>query len=71
MEDEDYQEEDEKAFCKAFYQMANKVENLFADYQERLVKKKMKKEKEDDNALLNQGKGGRPYEPPSPSSSSS
>ena len=64
MEYEEYREEDEKALRKAFYQ-------LFADYQDRLAKKKMKREKVEDNALLNQGRGGDPFEPPSPSSSSS
>ena len=43
--------EDEKAFYKAFYQMADKVEKIFTDYQERLEKKKTKKEKAHDNAL--------------------
>ena len=33
MEDEDYQGEDENAFHKAFYQMVDIVEKLFADYQ--------------------------------------
>ena len=50
MASEDYREEDEKAFRKDFYQMADRVEKLFADYQERLDKKKRKKEKEKDNA---------------------
>ena len=68
MADEDYREEDEKYLCKAFYQMVDIVEKMFADYQEILEKKKMKKEKADNNAL---GKGGYPYEPSSPSSSSS
>ena len=45
MASEDYREEDEKAFRKAFYQMADRVEKSFADYQERLDKKKRKKEK--------------------------
>ena len=68
MVDEYYRGEDEKAYCKAFYQMVDGVENLFTYYQERLEKKKTKKEKAENNAL---GKGGNPFEPPSPSSSSS
>ena len=40
MSDEDYRGEDEKAFRKEFYQMADIVEKLFADYQERLEKNK-------------------------------
>ena len=68
MVDEEYREEDEKAFRKDFYQMADIVEKLFADYQEILEKKKTKKEKAENNAL---GKGVDPYEPSSPSSSSS
>ena len=67
MASEDYREEDEKAFCKAFYQMTDRVEKLFADYQERLDKKKRKKEKEKDNASR---KGEYPSEPSSPSPSS-
>ena len=47
--------------------MADRVEKLFADYQERLDKKKRKKEKEKDNASR---KGEDPSEPSSPSSSS-
>ena len=68
MADEDYQGEDEKAFRKAFYQMTDIVEKLFSDYQERLEKKKMKKEQAKDNAW---GKGKDPSNPSSPSSSSS
>ena len=48
--------------------MADKVEKLFADYQERLEKKKRKKEKAKDNASR---KGEDPSKPSSPSSSSS
>ena len=48
--------------------MTDIVEKLFADYQEILEKKKMKKKKVEDNHL---GKGGDSYEPSSPSSSSS
>ena len=48
--------------------MADRVEKLFTDYQERLEKKKTKKEQAKDNAW---GKGKGPYEPSSPSSSSS
>ena len=51
--------------------MEDMVEKLFADYQERLGKKKMKKEKAGDNALLNHGKEGDPHDPPYPSSRSS
>ena len=68
MEDEGYWGEDEKAFRKAFYQMAGVVEKLFADYQERLKNKKTNKEKAKDNSL---GKGKDPSRPSSPSSSSS
>ena len=64
MADEEYQEEDEKAFHKAFYQMENQLEKLFVDYQERLEKK----EKAKNNDF---GKGGDPSNPSSPSSSSS
>ena len=62
MADEDYRGEYEKAFSKAFYQMGDIVEKMFAAYQERLEKKKMKKEKAEDNDL---GKGGDPSEPSS------
>ena len=48
--------------------MENRVEKLFAYYQERLDRKKRKKEKAKDNAL---GKGEDPSKPSSPSSSSS
>ena len=34
MADEEYKEEDEKAFRKTFYQKVNRVEKLFANYQE-------------------------------------
>ena len=68
MANEEIQEEDEKDFHKAFYQMVDIVEKMFANYQEILEKKKMKKEKEEDNAL---GKWGDPSEPSSPSSFSS
>ena len=64
--DEDYQEEDEKDFHKVFYQMEDMVEFFFVDYQDRLEKKKTKKEKEENIAL---GKGGDPYGPSSSSSS--
>ena len=50
MEDEDYQGEDEKAFHKDLYQMEDIVEKLFANYQERLEKNKIKKEIEKHNA---------------------
>ena len=46
MADKDYQEEDKKAFRKAFYQMVDWVEKLFANYKERLANKKTKKEKQ-------------------------
>ena len=68
MANEEYREEDEKAFRKDFYQMADIVEKMFAHYQERLTKKKMKKEKVEDNAL---GKREDHTEPSSPSSFSS
>ena len=68
MASEDYREEDEKAFRKGFYQMADRVEKLFAYYQRRLEKKEIKKEKAKDNAS---GKGEDPSETSSPSSSSS
>ena len=55
MEDEEYREEDENSFHKDFYQMADRVEKLFAYYQERLENKKNKKEKVKDNDLLNHG----------------
>ena len=45
MASEDYREEDEKAFRKAFYHMTDRVEFFFTDYQQRLVKKKRNKEK--------------------------
>ena len=51
MVDEEYREEDEKAFHKDFYQKVEIVEKLFAYYQERLEKKKMKKEKVENNVL--------------------
>ena len=68
MADEEYREEYEKAFCKDFYQMADIVEKMFANYQERLEKKKIKKEKAKNNAL---GKGGDPSDHSFPSFSSS
>ena len=68
MTDEYYQGEDEKAFLKDFYQMADIVEKLFADYQERLEKKKTKKEQSKENAW---GKGKDTSELSAPSSSSS
>ena len=68
MTDEYYKGEDEKAFHKSFYQMEDRVEKMFADYQEWLEKKKTKKQKENNNAL---GKGGDPSDPSSPSSSCS
>ena len=68
MENEDYQGEDEKAFHKAFYQMEDTIEKLFVDYQDRVEKNKMKKEKSKDNGL---GKVKDPYGPSSPSSFSS
>ena len=59
----------EKYFHKAFYQMADRVEQLFADYQERVTKKEKKKKiKEEDEASVNQEDGEEPPEPPSPSS---
>ena len=61
--------EDEKAFPKAFYQMEDQVEKLFVNYQERLEKKKTKKDQAKDNALGKRKKD--PFEPSSPSSSSS
>ena len=68
MADEEYWEEDEKAFHGNFYQMADRLEKMFVDYQERLAKKKTKKEKGKDNALGK--KGGDPSDPSPPSSSS-
>ena len=68
MASEDYREEDEKAFRKGFYQMADRVEKLFAYYQRILEKKEIKKEKAKDNASR---KGEDPSDPSSPSSSSS
>ena len=65
--DEDYRGEAENAFYKDFYQMADRVEKLFANYH-RLAKKKTNKEKADDNDLE---KGRDPSEPSSPPSSSS
>ena len=53
MEYEVYREEDEKVFREAFYHMEDRVEKLLAYYQKILVKKKMKKEKVEDNSLLN------------------
>ena len=68
MADEDYRWEYEKAFYKNLYQMVERVENLFVDYQERLENKKTKKEKAKDNAW---GKGKNPSKHSSSSSSSS
>ena len=60
MENEDYQVEDEKAFRKAFYQMVDRVEKLFGDYQRRLEKKIRKQMKTRGSTLGKKGNGGDP-----------
>ena len=64
-------------FHKVFYMMANKVDKFFADYEGRMakerkgseVKKEDKEVKDEGNASVNQGGGGK--EPPEPPSSPS
>ena len=59
-------------FHKVFYMMADKVDKLFADYEERTakerkgseVKKEDKEVKDEGNTSVNQGGGGE--EPPEP-----
>ena len=45
MVDEEFGEEDTMYFLKDFYQMADKVENLFTEYQKRLDKNEKDKVK--------------------------
>ena len=75
IEDDGVGTENEKAFHKAFYQMADMVEELFAYYQERKAKKENKKAmKIENDAYVNLGNGRNPPKPSSPywrSSSSS
>ena len=56
MVEEEFYIELEKYFHKSFYQMADRVEQLFVDDQERLNKKgkNKKKEKEEDAVSVNQ-----------------
>ena len=70
----------EAKFHKVFYMMADKVDKLFTDYEERMakegkgseVKKEDKEVKDEGNASVNQGGGGKePPEPPSSPSASS
>ena len=75
MDANDVRIEMEENFHKVFYMMADKVDKLFADYEERMekerkgseVKKEDKEVKEKGNASVNQGGGG--VEPPEPPSS--
>lgn len=50
MVDGDAHTENEKAFNKYFYNMENKVDKLFVDYEKKLIKKEKKEDKEEDNA---------------------
>ena len=70
----------EENFQKFFYMMADKVDKLFAYYEECMakerkgseVKKEDKEVKDEGNASVNQGGGGKePPEPPSSPSTSS
>jgi hypothetical protein len=72
MAEEDKRDEQEKKFHMVFYRMLEMVERMYGDYEKRMKKKGKKKEAHvDDDALVNQGDGGDPSEPPySPSSSS-
>ena len=80
MDANDARIEMEANFHKVFYMMADKVDKLFADYEERMakerkgseVKKEDKEVKDEGNASVNQGGGGEePPEPPSSPSASS
>jgi hypothetical protein len=73
MAKEDKHDEQEKNFHVAFYRMSKMVERMYGDYEKRMKNKGKKKEAyADDDALINQGDGGYPLEPPSsPLSSSS
>lgn len=54
MEKKDILTGNEEVLSKAFYQMAEKVDKLFAYYERRLVmKEKKKKAKAKDDALVN------------------
>ena len=80
MDANDARTEMEAKFHKVFYMMVDKVDKLFADYEECMakerkgseVKKEDKEVKDEGNALVNQGGGGEepPVRPSSPSSSS-
>ena len=70
----------EAEFHKVFYMMADRVDKLFANYEEHMekerkgseVKKEDKEVKDEGDASINQGGGGEePLEPPSSPSSSS
>ena len=70
--EEDYGTEDEKDFRKSFYQMTDKVENLFSYYQRRLEKNIRKQINTTGSTSRNKGNGGdHPCTPSSPFSSSS
>jgi hypothetical protein len=73
MDEEDKRDEQEKNFHMVFYRMSKMVERMYGDYEKRMKKKGKKNEAQvDENALVKQGAGGDPLEPPSsPSSSSS
>ena len=61
MEDDDSHTDNEQYLCKAFYNMKNKLDKLFADYEKKLLKKgRKKKEKTKDIASINLGNGGDP-----------
>ena len=73
MAEEDKHDEQEKNFHMVFYHMSEMVERMYGDYEKRMKKKGKKKEAPpNDDASVNQGAGGDPFEPSSsPSSSSS
>jgi hypothetical protein len=73
MEEEDKHDEQEKNFHMIFYRMSEMVKQMYGDYEKRMKNKGKRKESHEKyDALVNQGIGGDPHEPPSsPLSSSS
>jgi len=67
MADKEARWEEERNYCKTFYNMANKVDKLFAKYEKTL---KLEKNGSNDHASVNHGGGGE-EPPPSPSTSES
>ena len=63
MGDDYVHSEMEKSFQKIFYQMADKVDNFFENYEKIMTIEK--NPKEEDNASVNQEGGGKNPTPPS------